>query len=69
MPSAASLGLAFVIPASVSLMIFAGALAAWLFSVLKPALAERFTLAAAAGMITGESLVGVAAAILGLAGS
>jgi len=68
LPSAASLGLAFVIPASVSLTIFAGALAAWLFAALKPALAERFTLAAAAGMITGESLVGVAAAIVGLAG-
>jgi uncharacterized oligopeptide transporter (OPT) family protein len=58
LPSAASLGLAFVIPASVSLMIFAGALAAWLFAALRPALAGRFTLAAAAGMITGESLVG-----------
>jgi uncharacterized oligopeptide transporter (OPT) family protein len=69
LPSAASLGLAFVIPASVSLMIFAGALAAWLFARSRPALAERFTLAAAAGMITGESLVGVAAAIVGLTGT
>jgi len=69
LPSAASLGLAFVIPASVSLTIFAGALLAWLFAALKPALAERFTLAAAAGMITGESLVGVVAAIMGLAGA
>ncbi len=69
LPSAAALGLAFVIPASVSLMIFAGALLAWLFAALRPALAERFTLAAAAGMITGESLVGVAAAIMGLAGA
>jgi uncharacterized oligopeptide transporter (OPT) family protein len=69
LPSAASLGLAFVIPASVSLMIFAGALLAWLFAALRPALAERFTLAAAAGMITGESLVGVAAALAGLAGA
>jgi len=69
LPSAASLGLAFVIPASVSLMIFAGALLAWLFAALRPALAERFTLAAAAGMITGESLVGVAVAVMGLAGA
>lgn len=34
-----------------------------------PARAERFTLATAAGMITGESLVGVVAAIMGLAGT
>jgi uncharacterized oligopeptide transporter (OPT) family protein len=69
LPSAAAFGLAFVIPASVSLMIFAGALIAWLFAALRPALAERFTLAAAAGLITGESLVGVAAALMGLAGA
>ena len=61
------MGLAFVIPASVSLMMFAGALLAWLFAARFPAAAERFTLAAAAGMITGESLVGVAAAVWGLA--
>ena len=67
LPSAAAVGLAFVIPASVSLMMFAGALLAWLFAARFPAAAERFTLAAAAGMITGESLVGVAAAVWGLA--
>ena len=52
-----------------ALMVVAGALLARIFAALRPALAERFTLAAAAGLITGESLVGVAAALAGLAGA
>jgi uncharacterized oligopeptide transporter (OPT) family protein len=45
-----------------------GALAAWLFERRFPALAARFTVAAAAGLVAGESLVGVAASFAGMAG-
>ena len=45
-----------------------GALAAWLFERRFPSLAARFTVAAAAGLVAGESLVGVAASFAGMAG-
>jgi uncharacterized oligopeptide transporter (OPT) family protein len=45
-----------------------GALAAWLFERRAPSLAARFTIAAAAGLVAGESLVGVAASFAGMAG-
>ena len=66
-PSATALGLACVIPASISLAMFAGALAAWAFAARVPGLAARFTIAAAAGLVAGESLVGVAAALSDMA--
>jgi uncharacterized oligopeptide transporter (OPT) family protein len=66
-PSAVALGLAFVIPASICFTMALGALAAWLLERRFPALAARFTIAAAAGLVAGESLVGVAASLAGLA--
>ncbi len=68
LPSAVALGLAFVIPASISLMMFCGALIAWLFAVWRENLAARFSIAAAAGLIAGESIVGVAAALWSMTG-
>ncbi len=68
LPSAVALGLAFVIPASISIMMFLGALAAWVFAVRWEPLATRFTIAAAAGLVAGESIVGVAAALWSMAG-
>ena len=68
LPSAVALGLAFVIPASISLTMFLGALIAWLFVVLRERLAARFSIAAAAGLIAGESIAGVAAAVWSMAG-
>jgi len=68
LPSAVALGLAFVIPASISLMMFVGALIAWLFAVRWERLAARFSIAAAAGLIAGESIAGVAAALWSMAG-
>ncbi|GAB3388238.1 OPT/YSL family transporter [Azotobacter armeniacus] len=59
LPSSAALGLAFMIPASLSLMMACGALLAWLLMARWRTLAERFVIAAAAGLIAGESLVGV----------
>lgn len=66
-PSAVAFGLAFVIPASICFTMFLGALAAWAFEARYPKLAARFTIAAAAGLVAGESLVGVAASFAGMA--
>lgn len=63
LPSAAALGLAFILPASVSLMMAAGAIMTWLVSLRRPRLAEQFALAAAAGLIAGESMTGVGASL------
>lgn len=67
LPSAVALGLAFVIPASISLIMAFGALVAWLFAARLPTLASRFLIAAAAGLIAGESIVGVAASFWDMA--
>ena len=66
-PSAVAFGLAFVIPASICFTMALGALAAWLFERRFASLAARFTIAAAAGLVAGESLVGVAASFSGMA--
>jgi len=68
LPSGVALGLAFVIPASISLMMFLGALLAWAALTFRARFANRFALAAAAGLIAGESIVGVAASIWDMAG-
>lgn len=68
LPSAVALGLAFVIPASVSLIMALGAILAWLFTTRYPELAARFVIAAAAGLIAGESIIGVAASFWQMAG-
>ena len=59
LPSSAALGLAFIIPASISLMMAFGALLAWLFAARWGNLAERFVIVAAAGLVAGESLAGI----------
>ncbi|AHL73859.1 peptide transporter [Stutzerimonas stutzeri] len=59
LPSSAALGLAFIIPASISLMMAFGALLAWLFAARWGGLAERFVIVAAAGLVAGESMAGV----------
>jgi len=58
-PSSAALGLAFIIPASISLMMAFGALLAWLFAARWGSLAERFVIVAAAGLVAGESMAGI----------
>lgn len=67
LPSGVALGLAFVIPASISIIMALGALLAWLITARFPALAARFVIAAAAGLIAGESIVGVAASFWDMA--
>jgi uncharacterized oligopeptide transporter (OPT) family protein len=67
LPSPVALGLAFVIPASVSIMMFLGALLVWTVRMRRADLATRFAIAAAAGLIAGESTVGVVASFLSMA--
>ena len=61
LPSAAAFGLAFVLPASVSVMMALGAVLAFLVALQWPRLSRQYALAAAAGLIAGESMTGVGA--------
>ncbi len=61
LPSAMGLGLAFVIPFWNTLSIFIGALPAWL---LRRSAAENYRIPVAAGIIAGESLIGVLLALI-----
>ena len=63
LPSAAALGLAFVLPASVSMMMALGAVLTWCVSCRWPSVTERFAITAAAGLIAGESITGVGASL------
>ena len=67
-PSAMGLGMAFVIPFFNSLSMFIGAAIATWLQARKPALAEKYVVPVSAGLIAGESLVGVAIALLSAAG-
>jgi len=61
LPSGATLGLAFVVPASTSITLFLGALLGAVVYRIAPGWAARFLLSAAAGLVAGESLYGVVA--------
>ncbi len=63
-PSPIALGLAFALPASVSLSIFLGSLAAALLARWRPALADAATVPLASGLIAGESLVSLLTLLL-----
>jgi uncharacterized oligopeptide transporter (OPT) family protein len=62
-PSAAALGLAFVIPASNSLSMFIGATIAVIITKLFPRWSDRFLITLAAGIVAGESLTGAGDAL------
>ena len=61
LPNAAAFGLAFVLPASVCGMMALGAVLAFLAALQWPRLSRQYALAAAAGLIAGESMTGVGA--------
>ncbi|MFW5920209.1 MAG: OPT family oligopeptide transporter [Polyangiales bacterium] len=65
-PSPASIGLAFVIPAWNSISMFLGALVALLLGRFAKSWADRFVVVLAAGLVAGESLAGVVSAIEGV---
>jgi OPT family oligopeptide transporter len=67
-PSATGLGLSMVIPFFNSLSMFIGALIALGLEKKKPALAERYLVTVSSGFIAGESLIGVAIALLAATG-
>ncbi len=67
-PSAMGIGLAFVIPAFNSMSMFAGALLAFVLKKINPSAGARFTTPIASGVIAGESLLGVAVALLAASG-
>jgi putative OPT family oligopeptide transporter len=68
LPSGPALGLAFVIPASISASMFLGAALAWLLRRYALSWSDRFLIATASGFVAGESLAGVGSAIVQLAG-
>lgn len=68
LPSGTTLGLGFVIPASTSITVAAGALLATLLGYVAPRFAAGYLIAIAAGLIAGESLFGVFLSLAGFAG-
>ncbi len=65
-PSSAALGLAFIVPASVSLVMGAGAILVWLLGRCSRGFADRFAIVVAAGLVAGESITGVGASLVAL---
>lgn len=67
-PSAMGLGLSMVIPFFNSLSMFIGAAIALFLEKKKPAIATEYVIPVSSGLIAGESLLGVAVALLSSAG-
>jgi uncharacterized oligopeptide transporter (OPT) family protein len=63
LPNAAALGLSFILPASVSIMMSCGAIMTWLISLRWSRLTDQFAIAVAAGLVAGESMTGVGASL------
>lgn len=57
LPSAMGLGLSWVIPFSSAFGFFVGAVIGWLWEKMHPKSSEKFSIAAASGLIAGESLI------------
>jgi putative OPT family oligopeptide transporter len=58
-PSASSLGFAFIIPPFISLAMFLGAMARVAAEALRPAWSAKYLIVIAAGLVAGESLAGI----------
>ena len=67
-PSGLAIGIAFIIPAFYSLVIFYGLVVWWIWSWISRGTAEQFTFAVASGLIAGEGLMGIVNAGLTLLG-
>ncbi len=68
LPSAMGVGLAMVIPAFNSISMFMGAVIAATYAAARPKDAETYTVPVASGLIAGESLLGVAVALMAAGG-
>ncbi len=64
LPSATAMGIAFVIPAYNSVSMFIGAFIAWVLEKRTPAFGDTYTVPVASGLIAGESLMGIAVAMM-----
>lgn len=62
-PSASSIGLAFVIPASICIAMFFGAVIRVIFEKIFPSSGKRNTLILSSGLVAGEGIAGVVLAI------
>src|SRR5581483_11543215 len=67
-PERDGVGLALVIPCFNSISMFMGALIAYVYAKINEQQAERYTIPVASGIIAGESLLGVAVALLAVVG-
>ena len=66
LPNMPALGLAMVIPASIAMTMFLGSLIGKTLERYQPSMSRRFLIAAASGLIAGESLTGVFNAMIGI---
>ena len=62
------MGIAFIVPASNSLVMFYGLIIWLVWKRLSPDTAEKYTFAVASGLIAGEGLIGIINAGLTIAG-
>jgi putative OPT family oligopeptide transporter len=63
-PSPVGVGMAFTFQGYTAMAFFLGGLAAWIYEKRRPEQAEVYTIPVASGLIAGESLTGVAVALL-----
>ncbi|EYF04370.1 OPT family oligopeptide transporter [Chondromyces apiculatus] len=63
-PSPTGMGLGMVVAGYDSISMMIGAVLAWIFEKVKPALAEKYTLAGASGIMAGASLAGILIIVL-----
>ncbi|MGC9450580.1 MAG: OPT/YSL family transporter, partial [Oceanipulchritudo sp.] len=63
LPSASSLGFAFIIPPFISLALFLGAMARVAAERIRPRWSARYLIVIAAGLVAGESLAGILSAL------
>lgn len=65
-PSAASIGIAFVVPAQYSLTMFLGAVLGWIVTINFKSWSNRFLIVLAAGMVAGDTLMGFSLSLIDL---
>jgi len=67
-PSALAMGIAFIIPAFYSLVMFYGMVVWWIWNKKNPSAVDKFNFSMASGLVAGEGLMGIVNAALTMAG-
>lgn len=67
-PSGLAVGIAFIIPAFYSLVMFYGLVVWWIWKKISPTTVEKYNFAVASGLIAGEGLMGIVNAVLTIFG-